>query len=1125
MANFLTTMYNTNDPNVEPPLLEEYDAKKVKLQTDMKDPKAVKLEKYRAQLLEFNANLNLHANESKPSNTDVPHVGETLPGTNVKTPLLASVPKVGQTFTGYNGTLDNYGRTFEKYTSEFKVRTADMKAKEQAKYDATHKPTFAANPTTDVGTDIIMADFVDSDEGIQQRELQQIHVNAHEELKNKPMQAPTLDTSVEDLDLTFPHSTYMESTPTQENIGDYISTTNIGTKPDVTEIGASIRTTNIGTKPDVTEIGEYVKPNPYVNEYEFNTYYKGFTSLLDISEYEALDIKNEDYAFLERYGKFEELRTRFEVDPEKTEIEPHMLYVSSDVLTTSVNDEKLNTGFYVQYDVSPTSPNKFSEHVDKTSDSRLTASGYTRGELNTRQHLRGGASDDWIDTEDMEFYGQEARPEDRATDRELKFEAREAEPAIPRHKYTGEYRLDKTKDSSNSAKVAESTTDDWVDTDDMKFYGQNKRPYTNRSRILPFTSREITSIARHAHTGVYELTSRPIIATVNHWQGSSFNTIGTKPENNPFSLIKDTTGYVYNTKALGTFYNLFDAATEELKSKFVEHTNKPNDDRKTLSGLPRWKAFQEKALLSEVASDDWIDTSDMEFYGQGKRPDSSKNRTLDFDRTSGIVDKLGDNRSSQSNGFPRLQKVHEDNSRPTHLNNKKREGNKVSTTFDTRSNEEQEHTQWYVDLRHQMETDDIKTEGKYGFDKYVQDLGTNLLNNFKQPAATAKKVIADWTERQTEGWKQYLDTYIMDPTHELTELAGNVLSNAITTTLDPSNLLFPFKQRWDPILQTAVWQGYRAIPYHWLHMPIFSPSNYSNITISPLIGNFIASYGTKVGTPIQGPIQFREGDVDLYWNTQNTSSRALTGTVTFDKVTQIAFHNTRIVQEYGRHNTGDTSSARFKGWNSISKIKPRQFVGESQVETPELLDEKVNFGTEFYWDMLFSYPLGNEQHLPAMPYKGWIPVQSWNIIGTQMTSTQVDTLVGQVQLPDSYQLPTSLQIVLPETSYYDVDTWMRAYFASIFFFENTSGTTPKLRILPYKKQTMYITIYWLTEQWMPVRSKTYICIPDFKFQYNGTSDKSLKTQDITFNIVGVKGYSDVNYVTAGGASKSIRMLE
>ena len=545
-----------------------------------------------------------------------------------------------------------------------------------------------------------------------------------------------------------------------------------------------------------------------------------------------------------------------------------------------------------------------------------------------------------------------------------------------------------------------------------------------------------------------------------------------------------------------------------------QHTSDDNGLRETQTGFPRWKVFQrkitevdkesqketsyyaddkgnkrEQAFLTQVVSDDHVHTGDMEFYVQKARNFDNLNRILKFKNSSGLSDRLGDTRVSKTQGLftwkaePAVNRNEKDKFSTDEFGRQRK-----SAAFDTLhpNNEElyQEH-----------------------FSRY--------------PGGP------DWAEQQETAWKDYVNGYVTNPLNSVAELVGNSVSTLVSSTMDLTNLLFPFKQLWDPILQVATFQAYRAIPYRWALIPWFWP--FANQTLA----EFLSIY-KGIGIPgvgdVESPLQFTDSLSQAYFSGTWIMAKGTTKSITNKVVSEVSKGNVIKVSSSGTYLTDvlnpyttDNLHGGFRGYYSIKNLQARSgqkaWAGERE--------EQVNFGTEFYWDMLFSYPLGNEQHLPAMPYDGWVPVQSWNIVGTQMGTTQVETLAGSVTLPDSYQLPTSLQITLPETSYYDVDTWMRAYFAAIFFVDNDPNTNqiPNLHILPYKQQTMYITIYWLTDQWMPVRSKTYICIPEFKFQYNGTSEKNLKTQDVTFNIVGTKGYTDVNYVTAGGASKSIRVLE
>jgi hypothetical protein len=430
----------------------------------------------------------------------------------------------------------------------------------------------------------------------------------------------------------------------------------------------------------------------------------------------------------------------------------------------------------------------------------------------------------------------------------------------------------------------------------------------------------------------------------------------------------------------------------------------------------------------------------------------------------------------------------------------------------------------------------------------ISSLVTGALANVKSPSLFVKGMLPTPQSLSTSG-----------STTDNMRLADEAQTMAVNTS-------FPFKHLGLPGIGEASWLLYKAIPWNITYMPRFSifalggqlsldrqgPLYYrvmpydhqslkgqaatrDDLTLirgipSPLSGigmtAFLSKYGLiksnptiaqakshRLFTDSLGPLLIpyqRGASMFAFHFTEGTSTHALY---------ELAYSTLKQVDYTDDLTVKPNSSTRFMGRYN----PPHDSYGDGTAA--------ANFGTEFYWDMLFSYPEKNAEHLPKFPYKGWMPVQSYSLTGTSTGTMTVPTLAGDITVPDMYKLPTTISITIPETSWMSVDNWLRAYFAAIFCGKASdnkqlSTGTPQLRILPYKQQTLYITIYWMNEQWIVLRKKTFICIPDIKFSYQGQSTKDVKTHDIQFNIVGTKGLSQVDFMSAdGNASNYITMLE
>lgn len=190
------------------------------------------------------------------------------------------------------------------------------------------------------------------------------------------------------------------------------------------------------------------------------------------------------------------------------------------------------------------------------------------------------------------------------------------------------------------------------------------------------------------------------------------------------------------------------------------------------------------------------------------------------------------------------------------------------------------------------------------------------------------------------------------------------------------------------------------------------------------------------------------------------------------------------------------------------------FVGRDSLKDIEL-------STDFYWEVILSIPEENINYIPALPFSSWIPITSYDLQDVQVKTKDISTWNSSVVVPDELGLPSTITLTIVESLYDVVDHWRREYIACIFKMDSGGN----IRILPYKRQMINITIYWMTPQLNSIRSRTFACIPDFgKLSYKGTNSKEAKTHSITFNIVGTDSFEPIPVKLSTGVKENTYYL-
>lgn len=181
---------------------------------------------------------------------------------------------------------------------------------------------------------------------------------------------------------------------------------------------------------------------------------------------------------------------------------------------------------------------------------------------------------------------------------------------------------------------------------------------------------------------------------------------------------------------------------------------------------------------------------------------------------------------------------------------------------------------------------------------------------------------------------------------------------------------------------------------------------------------------------------------------------------------------------------------RFKGYTSVSDL-----VINGKDFSNNKYGQHYSVGTSFYWDIIMELPDGSP--LPAFPFKGWFPIQSYSLQGVEVNTNRVTTSMGDFEFLDSLTLPSSISLTTYETHRMDMDRWLNDYIDTVY---EAKGT--EIRVLPYKQQCIYIKIYFYDSNWIPIKSEKFICIPKPQFAYEGSSDKDPKLLTFNFSIVG-----------------------
>jgi len=1131
-------MYNTNIESVEPPLLEEY--KKVPLKTNNTQPKSVKLEQFHASIL------NKKAEEAERQRLEETKKASERPPT---APRLTA-PTNGALF-------DNYGRSYEKYTSTFTVKAAGVNTPGKTgenNQDALHNPILVTNPASDMGTKIVFSDYADKGDSLPEFVQHQIKVDAHEELLDKPISVPRLKISTEELVFKDLKAAFMQQGPSKEDAGTDVINTNLGTKPKVSDIGIDLLPiVGLNIHPEVSDIGQDIKPITGLNtdtivsdigteiknasginlEPEVNNIGDEIKTIVGLNqETEVSDIGDQVQTVVgmgltsavSDIGDEMKSVTGLNQTPKVTSIGSDIQFaigLNTEPEVTGIRDVKKSTT-YKRTDKSLATYEKYYENF--VSLSNISAkdilkietpaykflSKYADFQLPTYQHFNDGDIK-------PQFIGKSANtyitafPETCVT--------------MPAADYTS------LKDFYRLQEVIE-----------LSYLGENNGDLRAEYVYAQQASTELT---------------KPVYGTNNNID-TGISQYYSNQESTDYTFYRDlddTTGVLTHVPE-GDATNTFLTA---------DHESRYNESGQNYDSSYNWTKHRDSGTFvhhgyhgGSIFSQDGVSRATK--YGtessiqSSVKTDNTGNTTIDSHMNTWYPGRTIEKYNLTPHKEFKEQKLTSPTSLKTNLDTFYAEkGLKNPEWRDPEDIRRTKHAVSVGTIVSGWITGENKKDAAKGLDNPVY---TKLTEYDEQ--ALGQGGFYDAT-----GWGEFYCTNISSQAREFLEITGSMLGNITQTIVDPINYGFPFKKLWEPITSTALYQAYRLIPWDLVFMP--RGNNPYLILTSPLLGKYVQgknfkepgytstrpgiscsripsvkfegredftrfanTYGKNhTFTPtLQGfDITSADDDYQQFWDHPYPQETRAAGLI--DSKTHDAILNDMYGYEQGTEKTlfdsYKSKTDRFKAYKSIQGLK-----ASSSEEDESSFGTAVNFGTEFYWDILFDYPKDNKQYLPEMPYKGWIPVKSFNIMGTQMGTTSVETIAGHISIPDSYQLPSSIQITLPETSRYDVDTWMRAYFSAIFtpFKGSSTETMPSLHILPYKNQTMYITIYWLTEQWMPIREKTFICIPDFKFQYMGSGDKALHEQEILFNIVGTHGFSSVTYRNAkGDPKKNIQVLE
>ena len=189
--------------------------------------------------------------------------------------------------------------------------------------------------------------------------------------------------------------------------------------------------------------------------------------------------------------------------------------------------------------------------------------------------------------------------------------------------------------------------------------------------------------------------------------------------------------------------------------------------------------------------------------------------------------------------------------------------------------------------------------------------------------------------------------------------------------------------------------------------------------------------------------------------------------------------------------SSESNSGSFASSNSVDDLP---FKGRRTVEG-------FSLDNTIYWDIRLKKYINSSSSIPENPFKDkffWFPIESFEFSGDTPSSESLNFFSDlSVTIPKFRTNPLKLSFTVTNDSEDKVRDYYRQYMDALFK-DNL--------VLPYKESLTEITMYILDLTKKIKIKKTLLCIPDYTFDVNGSSDNSINSLTINYNIVG-----EINY--------------
>ena len=199
---------------------------------------------------------------------------------------------------------------------------------------------------------------------------------------------------------------------------------------------------------------------------------------------------------------------------------------------------------------------------------------------------------------------------------------------------------------------------------------------------------------------------------------------------------------------------------------------------------------------------------------------------------------------------------------------------------------------------------------------------------------------------------------------------------------------------------------------------------------------------------------------------------------------------------------------------------------------------KVNtLDSNIYWEIIFQPFEGNENgkttylpyisdiniinnmyHKATTSYSKWIPVNSFELGKSKLTSKTVSLFDGEISYPSSLEFTNEFRLTFVDDQYKSWRTYFeRCVDCMIYYSKPTTAGGPPNSVIkkytclaPYKNVTFRCTIYSMTPQLSTIsKYDLLLVLKDFTEERSGEIDGAANDLTVTFSIVGENPSSEL----------------